>query len=80
MPEETAKPDTTIKETITSSSVMYATENDITIKWDAMPEAEGYELNISYSNVNYTIETSDTTFKNTIFKCSNYMFIPDTLL
>ena len=63
LPEETAKPDTTIKETITSSSVMYATENDITIKWDAMPEAEGYELNISYSNVNYTIETSDTTFK-----------------
>lgn len=63
LPEETAQPDKTIKETITSSSVVSATENDITIKWDAMPEAEGYELNISYSNVNYTIETNDTTFK-----------------
>lgn len=63
LPEETAQTDTAIKETITSSSVISVTENDITIKWDAMPEAEGYELNISYSNVNYTIETNDTTFK-----------------
>lgn len=62
-PEETAQPDTTIKETITSSSVVSATENDITIKWDAMPEAEGYELTINYSDINYTIETNDTTFK-----------------
>lgn len=63
LPEETAQPDTVIKETINSSSVISATENDITIKWDAMPEAEGYELNISYGNVNYTIETVETTFK-----------------
>lgn len=48
--------------TITSSYISSATENDITITWDAVQGAEGYEINISYNDVSYKAETTSTSF------------------
>lgn len=55
-------PITTLDTAITSSYILSATEHDITIKWDDVPDAEGYELSISYNDTSYTVETVDTTF------------------
>ncbi len=52
----------TLDTTITSSYISSATENDITITWDAVSGAEGYELNISYNDVSYKTETTSTSF------------------
>lgn len=48
--------------TITSSYISSATENNITITWDAVQGAEGYEINISYNDVSYKAETTSTSF------------------
>lgn len=48
--------------TISSSYISSATENDITITWDAVQGAEGYEINISYNDVSYKAETTSTSF------------------
>jgi len=55
-------PVVTLNAAVTSSSIISATVNDITIAWDSVPDAEGYELNISYNDISYTIETTDTIF------------------
>jgi len=55
-------PAATFDAVVTESSVIFATTNDITITWDAVPDAEGYELTISYNGIPYTIETTVNSF------------------
>lgn len=55
-------PVVTFDTVVTTSSVISATANDITITWDAILEAEGYELNISYNGISYTTETTLNSF------------------
>lgn len=61
-PAATGQPPVTELEAITTSHVVSATQNEITIEWEAVPEAEGYELNISYNGMSYNVETTGTTF------------------
>ncbi len=55
-------PAATFDAVVTESSVIFATTNDITITWDAVTDAEGYELAISYNGIPYTTETTVNSF------------------
>lgn len=52
----------TFNTVVTTSSAISATTNDITITWDAVTYAEGYELTISYNGVSYKTETTANSF------------------
>lgn len=55
-------PVVTFDAVITSSSMVSSTGSDITITWDAVADAEGYELTINYNDVSYTAETTANSF------------------
>lgn len=55
-------PVVTFDTVVMTSSAISATANDITITWDAVTDAEGYELNISYNDISYTTETTTNSF------------------
>lgn len=57
-----APPVVTFDTVITASSMVSHTPGDITITWDAVPDAEGYELTINYHDISYTAETVTNSF------------------
>ncbi|MCI9077740.1 MAG: hypothetical protein HFH68_02285 [Lachnospiraceae bacterium] len=57
-----APPVITFDTVVTTSSAITSTANDITITWDAVTDAEGYELSISYNGISYTTETTANSF------------------
>ncbi len=57
-----APPVVTFDTVIAASSMVSHTSSDITVTWDAVPDAEGYELTISYNDISYTAETATNSF------------------
>ena len=57
-----APPVVTFDTVVTTSSAITATANDITITWDIVTDAEGYELDINYNGISYTAETTSNSF------------------
>ena len=57
-----APPVVTFDTVVTTSSAITATANDITITWDTVTDAEGYELDINYNGISYTAETTSNSF------------------
>lgn len=63
MPAATETPPVvTFDAVITGASIVSHTTSDITITWDSVPDAEGYELTINYSGISYTAETATNSF------------------
>lgn len=56
------QPVATLATPITSSHTTSATEDSVTVTWDAVPNAEGYELSITYNDTSYITETTSTTY------------------
>lgn len=61
-PQPTDVPVSKPDKVITSSSSS-STETDITISWDAVSDAEGYELELTYKDISYNVETTDNTYR-----------------
>ena len=55
-------PAATFDAIITSSSTVSSTGSDITVTWDTVTDAEGYELTVNYNDVSYTAETTANSF------------------
>lgn len=64
-PEATEIP-TILEGTVVTSSTISATASSVTIQWDAVPDADGYELSYSHGDTYCSIDVTDTTytFKN----------------
>ena len=60
--EPTTQPQVPLEGKIENSSITAHSNTDISISWDSVPDAEGYELTYQINNNPYTVETTTNTY------------------